>query len=295
MSLESLKINENILLKNYTTLKIGGPAEWLAEPKSINEVKLLINWVNEKQIPCRVIGAGSNLLINDSGLEGLSLCMKKIHGANINKKSGQINALSGQSLPNLARQAAKAGLHGFEWAIGIPGTIGGAVAMNAGAQGSCISEKLISIEVLPLKGGSAFEIKKKDLDFSYRKSLLQQEDLLLLSACFKLEPGHDHKELIRITAENLNKRKSSQPYHLPSCGSIFRNPEPQKAGEIIDSLGLKGKRIGGAEISNMHANFIVNSYHASSTDIYQLIRFIQNTVKNSRGILLDLEVKQLGF
>ncbi|WP_320666680.1 UDP-N-acetylmuramate dehydrogenase [Prochlorococcus sp. MIT 1307] len=293
--LQGLKLTTLRPLSQFTTLRVGGAAEWLAEPKNIEEVKILISWAKTSKIPCQVIGAGSNLLINDSGLPGLSICMKKMHGSNLNAKSGLIEAFSGEPFPALARNSAKAGLQGLEWAVGIPGTVGGAVVMNAGAQGGCTGDLLESVTVLPLKGGEVFEIKKKDLQFSYRHSLLQKEKLVVLAARFHLEPGHDQRELSRRTNANLNHRTKTQPYDIPSCGSVFRNPEPLKAGKLIENLGLKGHRIGGAEISKLHANFIVNRGEATAQDISQLISYIQKTVQEAHGFLLHPEVKQLGF
>ncbi len=293
--LASLNIEGGKTLSKFTTLRVGGIAQWFAEPKNIKEIQFLLLWAKAKKIPCQIIGAGSNLLISDSELKGLSICTKKMHKNTLNIKSGILEAESGAHLPTLARQVAQAGLGGLEWAVGIPGTVGGAVSMNAGAEGSCVAEWLQSIQVLPINGGKPFEIVKKDLDFSYRHSLLQKEKLIVLSARFLLEPGHNPKEISEITNQNLQKRTNSQPYHLPSCGSVFRNPEPLKAGRLIEELGLKGHRIGGAAISTRHANFIVNTGQATANDIYQLITFIQKKVQDSHGVLLHPEVKQVGF
>ena len=149
--LNGLKLKTLIPLSKFTTWRVGGAAQWLAEPENANEIKSLISWANSKQIPCHVIGAGSNLLINDSGLKGLCICMKKFHCSKVNATSGAIEALSGEHLPTLSRNAAKAGLHGLEWAVGIPGTVGGAVVMNAGAQGGCTADLLQSAKVISLK------------------------------------------------------------------------------------------------------------------------------------------------
>ena len=196
-------------------------------------------------------------------------------------------------LPTLARKAAANGLHGLEWAVGIPGTIGGAVVMNAGAQEHCISDYLESITTLSLKGEYKM-IKGTDLNFGYRHSLLQNENLIVLSARLKLVSGQ--AEIIRqVTNENLNHRLRTQPYKSQTCGSVFRNPEPLKAAKLIEELGLKGFRCGGAEISKIHSNFIINSNKASSYDVTELIKYIQKEVFNSYGILLETEVKQCGF
>jgi len=292
--MNSLELKKNISLSNFTTWRIGGPAEWIAQPKNKDEIKYLINWINKEKITCNIIGAGSNLLINDKGIKGLSLCMRQLKGMKIDKNTGIIEVLSGEMLPTLARKAAANGLHGLEWAVGIPGTIGGAVVMNAGAQGQCISNYLESITTLSLKGEYKL-IKASDLNFRYRYSLLQEEQLIVISARLKLEAGHKEAKIRQITNENFNHRLRTQPYKDQSCGSVFRNPEPLKAAKLIEELGLKGFRFGGAEISKIHSNFIINANNASSCDVIELIKYIQKRVFNSYGILLETEVKQCGF
>ena len=291
--MNSIQLEKNIALSNFTTWRIGGPAEWIAQPKNIKEIEYLINWINEKKIPLNIIGAGSNLLINDKGIRGLSLCMRNFKGIKIDKNSGLLEVLSGEMLPTLARKAAACGLHGLEWAIGIPGTIGGAVVMNAGAKKNCISSCLDSITALTLKGEYKI-LKGKDLNFGYRYSLLQNEKLIVVSARLKLVPGHT-KKIKQLTNENLNHRLRSQPYKAKTCGSVFRNPEPLKAAKLIEDLGLKGFRYGGAEISKIHSNFIINANKATSDEVNNLIKYIQKKVFNSYGILLETEVKQCGF
>ncbi|MBW3042583.1 UDP-N-acetylmuramate dehydrogenase [Prochlorococcus marinus] len=292
--MNSIELKKNISLSNFTTWRIGGPAEWIAQPKNNEEIKYLINWINKKKIPCNIIGAGSNLLINDEGIKGLSLCMRKLKGIQIDKNTGNIEVLSGEMLPTLARKAAANGLHGLEWAVGIPGTIGGAIVMNAGAQGNCISDYLESITTLSLKGEYKI-IESADLNFGYRYSLLQEENLIVVSAKLKLESGHEESKIRQITNENFNHRLRTQPYQDQSCGSVFRNPEPLKAAKLIEELGLKGFRFGGAEISKIHSNFIINANKASSHDVRKLIKHIQEKVFDSYGILLETEVKQCGF
>jgi len=292
--MNSIELKKNISLSNFTTWRIGGPAEWIAQPKNIEEIKYLINWINEEKIVCNILGAGSNLLINDKGIKGLSLCMRQLKGIQIDKSTGNIEVLSGEMLPTLARKAAANGLHGLEWAVGIPGTIGGAVVMNAGAQGYCISNYLDSVLTLSLNGEYK-RIKASDLNFGYRYSLLQQKKLIVISARLKLEAGHKESKIRKITNENFDNRLKTQPYKEQSCGSVFRNPEPLKAAKLIEELGLKGFRFGGAEISRIHANFIINANKASSTDVQELIQYIQKKVLHAYGILLETEVKQCGF
>ncbi len=293
--IQELNLQSLVSLANFTTLRVGGKAEFFAEPNSPNELQLLINWANTEKIPCQVLGAGSNLLVNDTTLQGLSVCTRKLNGAKVNGDNGLVKAFAGEPLPSLSRRAAKEGLHGLEWAIGIPGTLGGAVVMNAGAQGGCMADLLKTLTVMSLREGKQFELKKEDLRYGYRHSRLQEDDLIVISATLQLEAGHNSDEVCRKTNENLIHRTSTQPYSLPNCGSVFRNPEPLKAAQLIDELGLKGYRIGGAEISNIHANFIVNQAAASAKDINDLISFIQCEVEKAYGLKLHPEVKFLGF
>ena len=289
-----MKLKKNIYLSNFTTWRIGGPAEWIAQPKNNEEVKYLIDWINKKRITCNIIGAGSNLLINDNGIKGLSICMRQHKGIQIDKNTGIIEVLSGEMLPTIARKAATNGLHGLEWAVGIPGTIGGAIVMNAGAQKHCISDYLESVTTLSLSGQYKV-FQAADLNFGYRYSLLQHEKLIVVSARLKLESGHEESKIREITNKNFNHRLKTQPYKDQSCGSVFRNPEPLKAAKLIEELGLKGFRFGGAEISKIHSNFIINVNKASSFDVRELIKYIQKRVFNSYGIMLETEVKQCGF
>ena len=292
---KQLKPRQNIPLAEFTTWRVGGPATWIIEPESVDEVLAALQWAKANGQPCQVIGAGSNLLIHDNGLPGLTLSLRRLQGAELDSNSGVIEALAGEPIPTLARRAARAGLKGLAWAVGIPGTVGGAAVMNAGAQGGCTADWLEAVRVVPIQGGESFELKRDQLEFDYRHSRLQQENLLVLSARFRLEPGHNPQELRRETNSNLSHRTSTQPYTLPSCGSVFRNPEPLKAGRLIQELGLKGERVGGAEVSNVHANFIVNTGNATAVEINQLIELVQDRVEQRHAVRLHPEVKRLGF
>ena len=297
--LESGVLQQQVSLANYTTWRVGGPAQWLAEPNDVEQCLALLQWAQTEGFTTRVIGAGSNLLIADAGLPGLTLCLRRLQGSQLDAESGQVKALAGEPLPTLARRAARLGLHGLEWAVGIPGTVGGAAAMNAGAQGGSTADSLTYVEVIDRSLTDAVKtttmLSNAELDYDYRHSLLQSSEHLVIAAQFQLEPGHDAKELMRKTSGNLSHRTTTQPYQWPSCGSVFRNPEPEKAGQIIEGLGLKGKRIGGAEVSPVHANFIVNVGGATADDIRTLIDFVQNEVERIHGISLHPEVKRLGF
>ena len=290
------ELRQGVSLQEFTTWRVGGPAEWFAEPADGAQLVALARWARERQLPLRVIGAGSNLLIADQGLAGLTVCIRRLQGSRVDGESGVVEAEAGEPIPTLARKVARAGLHGLEWAVGIPGTVGGAAVMNAGAQGGCTAEWLDSVLVLdPSGSGEPHRIRAANLDFDYRHSRLQQEPLLVLSARFLLEPGHEPAAVTARTSANLHSRTSTQPYQQPSCGSVFRNPEPEKAGRLVESLGLKGTRIGGAEVSPLHANFIVNTGGATAADIDALIKLVRQRVWESTGIDLHPEVKRLGF
>ena len=290
-----LGLRRSVALADFTTWRVGGAAQWFAEPDSSAQLQALLQWACAEGLTARVIGAGSNLLVSDAGLEGLTLCNRRLQGAALDGASGLIEAQAGEPIPSLARRAARAGLSGLEWAVGIPGTVGGAAVMNAGAQGGCTADVLESITVInPQWPDQPFQLSNHELNFAYRHSRLQQEELVVLTARFRLDAGHDPAELSRRTSANLHSRTSSQPYQQPSCGSVFRNPEPHKAGQLIEGLGLKGVSHGGAQVSPIHANFIVNTGGATASEIDQLIARVQQQVYGAHGINLHTEVKRLG-
>jgi UDP-N-acetylmuramate dehydrogenase len=289
-------LRQGVGLQPFTTWKVGGPAEWFAEPGEVDELVSLAAWAQAQGLSLRCIGAGSNLLIADSGLPGLTICNRRLQGSRLDAASGLVEAEAGEPIPSLARKAARLGLSGLEWAVGIPGTVGGAVVMNAGAQGGCTAEWLRSVRLLdPANPATPFELEARELDFAYRHSRLQAEAWIVLAATFQLEAGHDPAAITSHTSANLHSRTSTQPYQQPSCGSVFRNPEPQKAGQLIEALGLKGLQIGDAQVSPIHANFIVNIGQASASDIDALIAEVQRRVLASHGLSLHPEVKRLGF
>ncbi len=290
------ELRQSVPLRDYTTWKVGGPAEWFAEPACQDELVAHAAAAVAQGRPFRCIGAGSNLLVADAGLEGLTLCNRRLQGSRLDPGEGWVDAEAGEPIPTLARKAARLGLHGLEWAVGIPGTVGGAVVMNAGAQGGCTAEWLHSVRVLdPRRPDHPFELMAAELAFAYRHSRLQEEPLLVLAARFRLEAGHDPERITARTSTNLHSRTSTQPYQQPSCGSVFRNPEPLKAGRLIESTGLKGHRIGDAQVSTLHANFIVNTGAARAADIDALIRHVQGRVRDGHGVDLHPEVMRLGF
>jgi len=290
-----VNIQNNISLLNYTTIKVGGKTEFFSEPANISELKNILKWASNKGIHCQIFGAGSNLLISENIWKGLFICTKKLKAINLNQETGLLEAECGVMLPTISNLLAKNSCKGGEWSIGIPGTVGGAIFMNAGYGDFSISKHLVSVKVIDTKTLNVFNVSRKDLTFRYRFSSFQKNKLIILSAKFYFEPGGDKDLITKVTKANLKKKTDSQPYHLPSFGSIFKNPDNYYAGKLIEESGLKGFRLGGAQVSDMHANFIVNHLDASSEDIYQLISLIQEKVQQKKGIFLHPEVRMIGF
>ena len=286
---------KNCNLSSYTTIKVGGVAEYFAEPRNIDEFSYLINWSNLNNQKCQIIGAGSNLLINNIYIKGLVICTKKMKSLKIDPHLGIVEAEAGVMLPTLSNALAKNGLQGGEWAVGIPGTLGGAIYMNAGTGNISLAKNLISVKVINNKTNEELQIEKKDITFEYRFSSFQSNDLTIISAKLHFEPSGNLEQLIQTTKNNLKLKTEKQPYHLPSFGSVFKNPEINYAAKLIDDMGLKGFKIGGAEISTMHSNFIINNSTATSRDIYELITVIQQKVLQKKGIYLQPEVRMIGF
>ena len=279
-------------LADFTTFKVGGPAEWFAAPRTVAELQACVRWAHREGLPVTRLGAGSNLLISDRGLPGLVICTRYLRHIEMDE-AGYVTAAAGVPLPTLAWKAAKRGWNGLIWSVGIPGTVGGAVVMNAGAHGGDTKAILVSVEVVN-PDGSLTNLAPEELDFRYRTSILQADPRIVTQATFKLEPGHDPAQLKAATAADLNERRRTQPYHLPSCGSVFRNPGPKSAGWLIEQAGLKGYSIGHAQVAERHANFILNLGGASASDIFRLIRHIQARIDSQWSLQLRPEVQILG-
>ncbi len=288
-------IKSAVSLKGLTTWKVGGAAEWYLEPRTLTETQGGLAWARQNGLPITLIGAGSNLLISDRGLAGLVICTRHLRHLNtqFDNETQSISADAGKMVASLAWQAARRGWGGMEWAAGIPGTLGGAVVMNAGAHGHSTQEILVSAQVLNLDG-SIETLTNPDLNYSYRTSDLQGDLRIVISAKFQLQAAGDAEEIKARTFRDLEKRHSTQPYDRSSCGSVFRNPTPQHAAALIEGLGLKGYRIGDAEVSTLHANFIINRQDATASEIRELIYYVQTQVKAKHSIELEPEVKMLG-
>lgn len=280
------KIEKDISLSTLTTYKTGGIAKLVVYPNNINNLKQLLKLIHKHNIKYFILGKGSNTLFSDKEFNGVIIKLDKLNNFEI--KETEIYVESGMILSKLVQVSIKNELTGLEFAIGIPGTIGGAIYMNAGAYGSKMSNIVKSVIILDEKL-QIEEIPLEKLKFDYRYSIFQaNKNLICVAANIKLEHGN-HDEIASKIKENLLKRKNSQPLEYPSAGSVFRNPEGNYAGKIIEELGLKGKKNGGAEISTKHANFIINKNNASSSDILNLIKLVQKETKDKYKIDLKLE------
>jgi UDP-N-acetylmuramate dehydrogenase len=286
-------IRSQVPLSDFTSFRVGGPAEWLVTPQRIEDLQASFEWAQSEGLPVTLLGAGSNLLVSDRGLPGLVICTRHLRHLEFDPETGQATVGAGQPIPRLAWQAAGRGWQGLEWAVGIPGTVGGAVVMNAGAHSECTANWLVETQVLS-PDGTVEVLRPQDLHYSYRTSRLQGGDQLVIQATFQLQPGADPTQVTALTAEHLNQRRTTQPYHLPSCGSVFRNPSPRTAGWLIEQSGLKGYQIGRAQVAQRHANFILNCGGATASDIFRLICHVQHQVEQRWSLLLEPEVKMLG-
>lgn len=289
----AVEIHNSYALASLTSWKIGGLAQWYAAPKSITALEECLDWADRMGEPIIFIGAGSNLLISDRGLSGLTICTRHLRGIEFDLKTGQVTVAAGEPVARLAMQVAARGWSGLEWAVGIPGTVGGLVVMNAGAQGGCASDRLVNVKTISLTGKSE-TLMPKQLGFKYRTSILQIGDRIVTAVTLQLHTGFDPQIITATTSEYLKYRHKVQPYHLPSCGSVFRNPYPHAAAKLIEDTGLKGYKIGDAQVSELHANFILNCGHATSTDVIRLISYVREQVAKKWSIDLETEVKMLG-
>ena len=284
-------ILENELLKNHTTFGIGGPAKILALPKTSDDLIKIINFSKKNNINLSFMGSGSNVLASDNGFDGIIITLKKVLNK-IQFNDDNIYTEAGAMLGTMVKKAINKGYKGFESLVGVPGTVGGALIMNAGAHGTEISELLISARTINCDG-EINSYNKNDISFSYRNSSFPDNEILL-DASFIISKGIKN-EIIKRKNEVSTKRKITQPLKYRSAGSIFKNPSSNiAAGYLIDKSGLKGLRIGDAEISKKHANFIINHGNAKSNEIYKLIKIIKNKVNQKFNIELKLEIKLIG-
>jgi len=277
-------------LSRHTSFRVGGPAEIFVKPQTTDELIEIWNFVGRENRPIEILGDGTNVLVSDAGLRGIVICTNKMNGIEL-LEGGRIRAQAGARLSKVAEVACKAGLTGFEFASGIPGTVGGAVYMNAGAYDHDIGEFCESVTLFDNK---PFTKTNKEMGFGYRKSCVQQGNILVLETVFQLQPGNT--EEIRAKMNELNsRRRASQPLDMPSAGSTFKRPPGHFAGKLIQDSGLKGFTIGGAQVSEKHAGFVINTGVATAQDIYDLIQAVKEKVYENFGVWLEPEVKMLGF
>lgn len=291
-TLNAGKLKENEPLANHTTMKIGGPADLLIEPFSVESLKQIIQVIQKHNINWTAIGRGSNLLISDKGIEGAVIKLGR--GLDhMELKDSELTVGAGYSIVALSTQISRKGYSGLEFASGIPGSVGGAVYMNAGAHGSDISNILNKAHVL-FEDGNMQWLSNEEMQFSYRTSVLQKERPgIVLEAVFEVKAGNKD-EIFAEMQKNKDYRKETQPWNFKCAGSIFRNPLPQYAGRLIEAAGLKGYRIGGAQISDMHGNFIVNTGNATAQEVLELIQYAKDTIKDQFGVILETEVEIIG-
>ncbi|WCN38992.1 UDP-N-acetylmuramate dehydrogenase [Aneurinibacillus uraniidurans] len=278
-------------LANHTTWKIGGPADLLIEPTDREALARSMKLVYKHGMPWRVLGRGSNLLVRDGGIRGVVFKLNEgFEHLHFNGEEVEVGA--GYSFIRLAVMAGKEGLTGLEFAGGIPGTVGGAIYMNAGAHGSDVSRILQVADVL-LENGEQVRWTKEELGFGYRKSILQTQQAIVTGAVFKLAHG-DRKTIAGQMASYKDRRRQTQPLSMPCAGSVFRNPPGDHAGRLIESAGLKGMTVGGAQISEKHANFIVNLGNAKAQDVLDLMQQAKAIVAERTGFELVPEVLVIG-
>lgn len=286
------RVNEP--LAAHTTFRIGGPADLFIQARTPTELIELVRRARQCQIPIFILGNGSNVLIRDSGFRGAVI---ENHCRNfslevLGSERAVLHAESGVPLPSLANQLARQGWTGLEWAIGVPGTLGGAIVGNAGAHGACLADHLISVTILDACGALR-ELPKTDLAFAYRTSRFKRaKDEIILRAEFEM-PRDDPAACIARIRQYIEQRRRTQPTE-PSVGSIFKNPPGDAAGRLIDAAGLKGLRVGGVEVSQVHANFFVNRGGATADEVLRLIELVRARVRVQFGIELELEIEVVG-
>ena len=286
------KILQNELMSRHTTFRVGGPASYFVTVDNEEELSEAISLAKEKEIPYFLLGNGSNLLVSDQGYEGLVI---KLGGTflSVSVEGETMTAGAAAMLTNVASLAYENGLAGLAFAYGIPGTIGGALYMNAGAYGGEMKDVVESVTIFTEEGIK--HLTCEEMQFSYRESILKKEEIkgIILGCTLKLTKGNP-AEIKAVMDQNMNSRKEKQPLEYPSAGSTFKRPEGYFAGKLISDAGLKGYTVGGAEVSTKHAGFVINKGDATASDIYQLMADVTSKVYKEYGVTLEPEVLKLG-
>ena len=284
------RIQENAMMKDHVHFKVGGPADILLIPNTKEQVVKSINLCNENNVPCFVIGNGSNLLVKDGGIRGVVI--KLLDVKNIEVNGEELVAECGAMLKDVSKVALENSLTGIEFACGIPGSIGGAVFMNAGAYNGEMSHVIKEAEVIDNEG-NIITLSKDELELGYRSSKVMKAGYVVLSATLALKKG-EVKSIRDLVNDLTEKRESKQPLEYPSAGSTFKRPEGYFAGKLIQDAGLKGYTLGGAAVSDKHSGFVINKGNATAKDILDLIKHIQDEVKKQFGVELHTEVRIVG-
>lgn len=285
-----IEIKQDEPLMNYTYTKTGGPADWLAFPETVNQVKELVDYVREHGMGLTVLGNASNLIVGDGGVDDLTIILTRLNKIEVH--DNKVTAQAGASYIATTEAARDNELTGLEFAAGIPGSIGGAVFMNAGAYGG-ETKNVVSEATVMLPDGTINQLTNEELDFGYRHSSIQGNNGIVLDATFTLKPGK--YDDIKAMMDDLNaRREAKQPLDLPSCGSVFKRPEGYYAGKLIHDAGLQGYTSGGAQVSTKHAGFIVNVDHGTAADYVNVIHHVQKEVKEKFGVDLETEVRIIG-
>jgi UDP-N-acetylmuramate dehydrogenase len=288
--IQNLKLEQNVMLKKYTTFKVGGPADIFITPRTEQALKSLTRIINESEQSYFVLGKGSNIIVGDKGYNGVIIYTGQLDKIKVDNNT--IVAQSGATLKDIAEIAQDHSLTGMEFASGIPGSLGGAVFMNAGAYGGEMNDIIQKVSAVDQKGQKKV-MPKKELNLSYRSSIFQENEYIILDAFLELKKGK--KENIRAKMDKLErKRKNKQPLEYPSAGSSFKRPEDHYTGPLIEKANMKGYQIGGAQVSEKHAGFIINKGNATAQDIIKLIQKIQKEVYAISGVKLKPEPKFLG-
>ena len=291
-------INKNNIFKNesmskHTSFKVGGNADYFVKVETVEELKNLLKYVKDNNVPLTILGNGTNVLVKDGGIRGI-VCNIELSNYSIDRKEDgvYITVESGVALPRLANIALNESLTGLEYLSGIPGTVGGAVYMNAGAFGNEMKDVVVSSKYMD-RSGNIYEIGLEDHKFEYRKSVFSGTDNIILETTIKLQPGNQDDIKLKMK-ENLDKRVEKQPLEYPSAGSTFKRKENIIVSKVIDECGLKGFRVGGAAISTKHAGFIINVGGATASDILAVVEHTKEVVKEKCDIDIDLEMIVLG-
>lgn len=285
---ENIMVNQP--LKKYTYTHFGGQADLFVTPETYEQVQAIVKLAHKEKIAFTLLGNGSNLIIKDGGIRGIVMNLSKLNTVQTNEIT--IIAQSGAKIIDVSREALKGELTGLEFACGIPGSVGGALFMNAGAYGGEIKDILISTIVVD-RFGDLHTLAAEELDLAYRTSNIPDNGYIVLEATFGLQIG-DPKDIKEIMDDLTFKRESKQPLEYPSCGSVFKRPPGYFAGKLIQDSGLQGKQIGGAQVSLKHAGFIVNKDECTAQEYIDLIRFVQKTVNEKYGVRLEREVRIIG-